>query len=169
MNDLEKPEKLTEIEAIRGHERAPEEARARLLELLADADDEVRAEAAAAVWEHSDAEELVDRARELSMSDSSPRVRAKAMTALGRVLYEGSVSGADGPSYQPDPLLGEPSAEIFARVRDHLLAAAQDEKRTLDERRFALEGLGFLGDPEVHVIPAREDLQIAHDVRALLV
>ncbi len=35
-------------------------------------------------------------------------------------------------------------------------------------RERALEGLDFLGDPEVHVIPAREDLQIASEVRALL-
>ena len=35
-------------------------------------------------------------------------------------------------------------------------------------RERALEGLGFLGSPEVRVIPAREDLQIAHDVRSLL-
>jgi acetate kinase len=35
-------------------------------------------------------------------------------------------------------------------------------------RERALEGLGFLGSLEVRVIPAREDLQIAHDVRSLL-
>ncbi|HEY6962670.1 MAG TPA: acetate/propionate family kinase [Gaiellaceae bacterium] len=35
-------------------------------------------------------------------------------------------------------------------------------------RERALQGLDFLGDPEVHVIPAREDLEIAHQVRATL-
>jgi HEAT repeat protein len=146
VNDLEKPEKIALVEAIREHEREPEEARARLLELLSDEDEDVRAEAAGAVWEHADLPELVGRALELSAGDPSPRVRAKATTALGRVIYEGSMAGADLPGYSPDPLLGEPDAEEYARVRDHLLAAARDEKRSLDERRFALEGLGFLGD-----------------------
>jgi len=146
VNELAKPEKMAEIDSIRSHERDAEEARARLMELLDDPDEEVRAEAAAAVWEHSEAPDLVERALELSTKDLSPRVRAKAMTALGRVLYEGSVAGADEKSYQPDPLLGEPSAEVFKKVRDHLLSIAGDEARPLDERRFALEGLGFLGD-----------------------
>lgn len=146
MSELTTPEKIAEVEAIRSHERDPEEARVRLCALLVDPDEDVRAEASGAVWEHSEAPELVEKALELSVGDPSPRVRAKATTALGRVLYEGSVAGADEPSYQPDPLLGEPTAEVFKKVRDHLLVAAKDEKRSLDERRFALEGLGFLGD-----------------------
>jgi acetate kinase len=36
-------------------------------------------------------------------------------------------------------------------------------------RERALAGLELLGSPEVHVVEAREDLQIARDVRALLV
>src|SRR5271170_7027237 len=117
---------MVEVEAIREHERQPEEARARLLELLSDDDEDVRAEAASTVWEHTDGPELVARALELSTTDPSPRVRAKAMTAIGRVIYEGSIAGADQPNYKPDPLLGKPSAEEFAAVRDHLLAAAHD-------------------------------------------
>jgi hypothetical protein len=144
-NDLQKPEKIAEIEAIREHEVPAEEAERRLLQLLGDGDEDVRAEAAGAVWEHCEAPKLVTRVLELSTKDGSPRVRAKAMTALGRVLYEGSIAGADEPGYKPDPLLGEPDAAEFRRVRDHLLAVAKDEKRSLDERRFALEGLGFLG------------------------
>jgi HEAT repeat protein len=146
VNELTTPEKIAEVEAIRGHERDPEEARARLEELLADKDDDVRAEAAGAVWEHSEAPGLVARALELATKDGSPRVRAKALTALGRVLYEGSVAGAEEPGYTPDALLGEPPLDVFRKVRGELLSAAKDEKRGLDERRFALEGLGFLGD-----------------------
>jgi HEAT repeat protein len=146
LSELAKPEKIAEIDSIRGHELDPEEAHARLGELLSDEDAEVRAEAAAAVWEHADNAELVEQALELSTKDDSPRVRAKCLTALGRVLYEGSLAGADEPSYQPDAFLGEPSAETFKKVRAHLQGVASDEKRTLDERRFALEGLGFLGD-----------------------
>ncbi len=146
MSELAKPEKIAEIDSIRGHELDPEEAHERLAELLGDEDPDVRAEAAAAVWEHSDNVGLVGRALELSTKDASPRVRAKCLTALGRVLYEGSLAGADESSYQPDAFLGEPSAETFKTVRAHLVAVASDDKRTLDERRFALEGLGFLGD-----------------------
>ncbi len=150
MNGLDKPEKFAEVEAIRSHELDAESARERLRELLQDPDEEVRAEAASAVWEHADAADLAEKALELSQGDASPRVRAKATTALGRVLYEGSVSGADEPTYKPDPLLGEPSAELFVKVRDRLLAACEDGKRPLDERRFALESLGFLsGEPRV--------------------
>ena len=146
MSELAKPEKIAEIDSIRGHELDPEEAHERLAELLGDEDPDVRAEAAAAVWEHSDDGGLVERALELSTKDASPRVRAKCLTALGRVLYEGSLAGADEASYQPDAFLGEPTAETFKKVRAHLVGVASDDKRTLDERRFALEGLGFLGD-----------------------
>jgi HEAT repeat protein len=145
-----KQEKLQEIESIRGHELDAEQARERLTSLILDADEDVRAEAAAAVWEHSDEEGLVQHVLRLSIEDASARVRAKALTALGRIIYEGSISGADESSYQPDELLGEPSAELFKKVLAHLLATVSDEKRTLDERRFALEATGFLGhDPRI--------------------
>ncbi len=154
-------EKLAEIEGIRELEVDPEPARARLAELLRDTDIEVRAEAVAAVWSYYDDPGLVARALELSREDFAHPVRAKATSALGRVVYEGDIAGADEPGYTPDAALGEPPAELFRSVRAHLLGLARDESKAIDERRFALEGLGFLGhDPEVH------DLILAfHDQR----
>src|SRR5581483_4504198 len=117
----------------------------RLRELLADEAVEIRAEAASAVWEHAHQAELVERALELSTNDPALEVRIKATTALGRVIYEGDIAGADEPAYKPDSLLGEPPAELYRRVKDHLFALVANQDRSLDERRFALEGLGFLG------------------------
>lgn len=143
--DVSRGEKLAELEGIRELEVEADAARKRLRELLADADVDVRAEAAAAAWHYHDAPEVVERLLGLSMGDASEAVRVKATSALGRVVYEGDISGAEEPDYKPDLALGEPTVDLFRRVRDHLLALARDDKRSLDERRFALEGLGFLG------------------------
>jgi HEAT repeat protein len=145
VTELEKSQKLSEIEAIRSHDLDETAALERLRALLADEAAEVRSEAASAVWEHAHQPELVEKALDLSTKDPAPEVRIKATTALGRVIYEGDIAGADEAGYRPDPLLGEPPAEQFRRVKDHLFAITADEKRSLDERRFALEGLGFLG------------------------
>lgn len=145
MTEADRSQKLGEIESIRSHDVDEAVARTRLLELASDPAPEVRAEAASAIWEHAHHPDLVAKALALSADDGSPEVRIKATTALGRVIYEGDIAGADEPSYKPDPLLGEPPADLFQKVRDHLFSLVEDEKRPLDERRFALEGLGFLG------------------------
>jgi HEAT repeat protein len=146
LSELAKPEKIAQIESIRGHEVDSESARTSLKTFLSDADDDVRAEAAAAVWEFPDDATLVEETLKASVEDKAPRVRAKAITALGRIVYEGDVAGADQPNYVPDPLLGDPPADLFAKVRDHLFKLAGDDARPIDERRFAIEALGFLGD-----------------------
>lgn len=139
-------EKIAELESIRDLEVDPEQGKTRIDELLGDSDEDVRGEAAAAVWSYPDAPKLVERVLDLAKKDPSATVRAKAITALGRVVYEGDLAGADEPGYAPDPSLGEPPVDLWRRARDHLLAVAKDEKKTLEERRFALEGLGFLGN-----------------------
>jgi HEAT repeat protein len=141
-------EKIAELESIRDLEVDPEQGKTRIGELLGDVDEDVRGEAAAAVWSYPDAPKLVERVLDLAKKDASATVRAKAITALGRVVYEGDLGGAGEPGYEPEPALGEPTLDLWTRARDHLLAVVKDEKKTLEERRFALEGLGFLGSDD---------------------
>ena len=141
-------EKIAELECIRDLEVDPEQGKTRIDALLGDADEDVRGEAAAAVWSYPDAPKLVERVLEIAKKDASAAVRAKAITTLGRVVYEGDLGGAGEPGYEPDAALGEPSLDLWTRACDHLRAVVKDEKKTLEERRFALEGLGFLGNDE---------------------
>jgi hypothetical protein len=78
-------------------------------------------------------------------------VRTAAISAMGIYIYEGEMAeyGYDfGPA--TDILRAEELPEAdFMRVKDFLLGVYADETCTLDERRHAIESLGFLSDPEV--------------------
>jgi HEAT repeat protein len=120
------------------------------LQFLDDPDPEVRITALRGLWYAPDPD-LIDRLMEMADQDPSPKVRAEAVSALGIYIYQGELAdyGFDwGPMTE---ILREdelPEAD-FVRVKDYLLGVYADEGRPLDERRFAIEALGFLSDPQV--------------------
>jgi HEAT repeat protein len=118
------------------------------VEYLDDEDPEVRATAIRALW-YSPHSNLADRLLELAEHDPSGVVRAQAIGALGIYIYEGLIADFDGEFGLPDEFVdeGQITEDQFLRARDYLLSVYADANRTLDERRFAIESLGFLNDP----------------------
>jgi HEAT repeat protein len=117
---------------------------------LSDPDPEVRATAIRGLW-ISATPDLIDRLIEIANEDPSPMVRARAIGGLGIYVYEGDMADYDfdwGPlteTIHQDQL----PQDDFERVKAFLLSAYADEARSLDERRFAIEALGFSSDPQV--------------------
>jgi HEAT repeat protein len=120
------------------------------IEYLSDEDPQVRATAIRGLW-YSDDLSLIDRLIEMAEEDPSEMVRARAISALGIYIHEGEVAEYDADFGPMTELIREddlPEAD-FVRVKEFLLAAYADEDRSVDERRFAIEALGFLSDPEI--------------------
>jgi len=121
-----------------------------LKEFLDDEDAEVRRLAISGLWDYPDPE-MIDPLLEKAAGDPSPKVRCQAIIALGRYIYEGEMADYDFDWGPLEEIMreGELPKEDFLRVKDFLLAVYRDEGKSLDERRFAVEALGFLSDPEV--------------------
>ena len=113
-------------------------------------DPRVRATAIRGLWylPHSN---LIDRLIEMAERDPSAEVRAAAVSGLGIYIYEEEMASYDPDRQAATELVGEEeiSEADFERVRSFLLEVYADETRSLDERRFAIESLGFSSDPEV--------------------
>ena len=124
-----------------------------LKEFLDDEDAEVRKLAISGLWDYPDPE-MIDPLLEKATDDPSPEVRCQAIIALGRYIYEGEMADYDFDWGPLEEIMreGELPREDFLRVKDFLLAVYRDEGKSLDERRFAVEALGFLSDPEVCAI-----------------
>ena len=120
------------------------------VEFLDDEDPEVRAAAVRGLWSSSDAS-LVDRLLEMATYDSSAMVRARAISGLGIYIHEGMMLTFDEDEEPFAEFLGddEITEAQFNQVRDYLFAVYEDEDRTTDERRYAVESLAFLFEPEV--------------------
>jgi HEAT repeat protein len=121
-----------------------------LVEFLEDEDADVRAMAVEALWHYPDPD-LIDRLIQIADNDPDPHVRGKAVSGLGIYVYQGEMADYDYDFGPMNDVLREdelPEAD-FIRVKDYLLGVYRDETRTLDERRFALEALAFLSDPEI--------------------
>jgi len=135
-----------------GPDLTPEERIAFLESLLENSanDPQVRALAIRGLWYYPEPA-LIDRLIEMAEQDPSPLVRARAVSGLGIYMYEGEMAdyGYDfGPMTE---ILREedlPQAD-FVRAKEFLQSVYADVTRSLDERRFALEALSFLSDPEV--------------------
>lgn len=120
------------------------------VQFLDDKEPQVRATAIRGLWFSPDPA-LIDQLIEMAEQDPSPMVRARAISGLGIYMFQGEMADYDFDWGPMTEMLREdelPRAD-FERVKDFLLKAYADETRTLDERRFALEALGFLSDPEI--------------------
>jgi HEAT repeat protein len=114
------------------------------LQYLDDEDPQVRATAIRGLWYYPDPN-LIDRLISIADDDPSEHVRAQAISALGMYIHEGVMAdyelGMIPEVYRVDEF---PEAD-FVRVREYLFGVWAEERRSLDERRFALESLSFLG------------------------
>lgn len=117
----------------------------RLRTLMDDGDAEVRAEAIACLWEDPDPR-WIDVLMHKATQDPHADVRAHALSALGRYVFEGEAAefeGWDAPMFAI-------SKQDYTRVVDFLFRIAQDPEESLSMRRYAIEALSFRSeDPAV--------------------
>ncbi len=116
--------------------------------LLDDADPQVRAEAVACLWNSSDPvwiNVLIDKAE----NDPDLDVRTRSISALGHYIYE---KDAAEFGEEDEVAASEISERDVERIVDFLFATAQDRDAHIDERRYAIESLAFLDDPEVDTL-----------------
>jgi HEAT repeat protein len=153
---MEKDEQLTKEEKIRFLTRVVEggysytEYWPVLCDYLEDKDAEVRSLALEGLWNYP-MPELTTPLLEIARNDPSQGVRSKAIVTLGRYIYEGNMADYDFDWGAMEELVreGELPKQDFLRVKDFLLELARDEGQSLDSRRFTIEALSFLNEPEV--------------------
>jgi HEAT repeat protein len=112
--------------------------------LLDDPDPQVRAEAVACLWNSSDPA-WIDVLIEKVDGDPNLDVRTRAISALGHYIYEKEMAGLEEDWDELEETISEGDVE---RVVSFLLAIARNEAASVDERRYAIESLAFLDDPE---------------------
>lgn len=113
--------------------------------LLDDPDPQVRAEAVACLWNSSDPswiEVLIDKVKK----DANLDVRTRAISALGHYIYEREMAGLEEDWDELEETVSEADVQ---RIVDFLFTISNDDEASVDERRYAIESLAFLDDPEV--------------------
>jgi hypothetical protein len=118
-----------------------------LIEMVSDPDDKIRQKAVECLWDYPSPkflDILIDKAEH----DLIASVATTAITMLGRYIFEGSID-----EFTLEFEGGIPADEItekdFLRTRDFLMQLHQNPEKSLDERRYALESLSFLDDPDI--------------------
>lgn len=117
---------------------------------LDDEHPQVRIAAIKGLW-HVPTLTLLDRLIQIAEQDPSPQVRAQAISGLGIFIFEGVMADFDSDWELLDEMRGEDEIDLagFERAKAFLLRVYAEETRTLDERRYAIESLGFEWDPAV--------------------
>lgn len=120
---------------------------------LDDEDADVRAQAVDCLWDYPRSE-MMDPLMVLAKQDPSQEVRSKALIILGRYIYEGEMADYDFDWGEMAGLMreGELPEEDFRQVKEFLLDVIHDESESLDSRRFAIEAISFLNEPDVFEI-----------------
>jgi len=131
---------------------------------LDDPDPQVRGLAIEGLWNYPDPA-LIDRLIDMAAHDPEESVRCRAISILGRYIYEGEMADYDFDWGELESLMreGELPQEDFLRVKEFLLSVYDDPTRSLDERRFAVEALSFHSDPRI--IEIIEEAYAHPDVR----
>jgi HEAT repeat protein len=124
-----------------------------LRDYLDDPEPEVRLLAIEGLWDYPEPE-FIPSLFAAAENDPAEQVRCRAIVTLGRYVYEGEMAGYDFDSDLPDETmqLDELSEEDFLKVKEFLLGIHRDDKKNLDERRFAMEALSFCHDEDVLAI-----------------
>jgi HEAT repeat protein len=147
---MSKRDKLTLLADIADGLRALDASTVKLIRtLLDDPDARVRAEAITCLWNEPSprwVNPLIRKARR----DPSAEVRLRAISTLGRyVLEAASALDLDEEFWPEEDTARGLSEHDLNRIAGFLLHTAHDVEATVDERRFAIEALAFLDDPEV--------------------
>lgn len=139
---LSKKEKLNFLADIEdGYRPFDKHALTLLRSLLDDGDAEVRAEAIACLWNDPDPK-WIDVLMRKAAEDVHSEVRAHALSALGRYVFEGEAASFEGWDNYATTI----APEDYTRVTEFLLRVAQDPDEALEARRYALEALAFRAD-----------------------
>lgn len=115
-----------------------------VLRLLDDPDAQVRAEAVSCLWHTADPmwiEELLTK----SQRDPDLDVRTRAISTLGHYIVDAEIELFNDLDNEERAL----SEADVQRVVDFLFDTAQNPQLSVDERRYSIEALAFLDDPEV--------------------
>jgi HEAT repeat protein len=124
-----------------------------LKDFLDDEEAEVRKLALTGLWDYP-TPDMIEVLFDKAENDPDEKVRCRAVITLGRYIYEGEMADYDFDWGSLKEIMREDELpqEDFLRVKEFLLGFYRDQEKTLDERRFAVEALGFLTDPEVFEI-----------------
>ncbi len=143
---MSKKEKLTLLADLEdGYRPFDKHALSLLRSLLDDSDAQVRAEAIACLWNDPDPKWIELLMRKAS-EDPHGEVRAHAISALGRYVFEGEAASYEDWDGHEIAI----TADEYARVSNFLFGIAQDPEEALEARRYAIEALAFRADdPDV--------------------
>jgi len=124
-----------------------------LKDFLDDEEAEVRKLALGGLWDYPKPE-MIEVLFDKAENDPDKEVRCKAIITLGRYICEGEMADYDFDWGPIKEIMREDELprEDFLRVKEFFLGLYRDQEKPLDERRFAVEALGFLTDPEVFEI-----------------
>jgi HEAT repeat protein len=119
--------------------------------LAKDPNPEIRIKAIECLWEYP-SKDCISLLFDILESETNPGVRAKLVSGLGRYIFELE----DDELFRDDEMFEKMALEEdviprddLIRVKQYLTNTFRDETKSLDERRFALEGLGFSSDDAV--------------------
>ncbi len=109
--------------------------------LVHDPDNEIKAKAIPYLWDYPSTH-FLNYLLDSANNEPDETVRNNSIIVLGRFIFEGTMEGYD--LELNDPLRSEDiTPEDFFKVKNTLLSIFKDQKRTIDERRHALEALSF--------------------------
>jgi HEAT repeat protein len=150
---LTKQEKITFMKDVVGAGNFTTDYLPVLREYLDDEDAEVRALAIENLWDYPEPG-LIDVLMDKAEHDPSADVRCKAIINFGRFIYEGEMADYDFDWGDMEDLMrtDELPQEDFLRVRRFLIDLYRNPAKSLDERRYVVEALGFHTDDEVFSI-----------------
>ena len=149
-NELSKQEKITLLNRLIESEDVFYDNRSTFQEFLPDPDPEVRILAIQGLWDYP-APDLIDPLIDIAQRDPDQQVRNRAITALGRYVYEGEMADYDFDWGEMEAIVREDELpeESYRRVVAFLVDIARDPSAPLDARRFSIEALGFSSEPEI--------------------
>ena len=126
--------------------------------LINDENNEIRKKAIDLLWDDPSSENLALLIT-IAETDSEPEVRHRAIIGLGRYIYEGmefSLSGsfddAEYNDFAKEIFEETITGDEYKKVRDYLINIFNNNEKTLDERRYALEALSFSIEDDIQEI-----------------
>lgn len=148
--EISKQEKLARLKQLLESEEMFQDNQATFETYLSDPEPEVRCLAIQGLWDYADPAHI-DTFIAMVERDPDQSVRNRAITALGRYVYEGEMADYDFDWGTLDDIMREdelPEAS-YRRVLAFLLGIARDPSADLDARRYSIEALSFSSDPAI--------------------
>jgi HEAT repeat protein len=119
--------------------------------LVRDPDSEIRKKAISCLWDFP-SKEAINLLFEILETERNEEVRSQIIVGFGRYVFELE----DDEIFNDDELFDKYESEDdtiprddLIRVKEHLIKIYDDKTASVDERRFALESLGFSSDESI--------------------